>query len=149
MKNQTKLVLANLFALVSVAVIVSVCTLLNVDWSLGSGALLPQLALVLVPQSGFVFFLWKTHHSTGHQAVAWRKWTNNWWNYRPDSFTRVGNLGGIFLPQRAGLKNLACSGDSSKSSRSVPKVLILSCDLSGHCLFPGPGPGQSAHRSSR
>ncbi|SEJ41427.1 hypothetical protein SAMN05192553_103769 [Cyclobacterium xiamenense] len=70
MKNQTKLVLANLFALVSVAVIVSVCTLLNIDWSLGSGALLPQLALVLVPQSGFVFFLWKTHHSTSHQAVA-------------------------------------------------------------------------------
>ncbi|WP_154857035.1 hypothetical protein [Cyclobacterium xiamenense] len=45
MKNQTKLVLANLFALVSVAVIVSVCTLLNIDWSLGSGALLPQLVL--------------------------------------------------------------------------------------------------------
>ncbi|MFO7825009.1 MAG: hypothetical protein R6V72_13800 [Cyclobacterium sp.] len=60
MKNQSKLILANLFALVSVLVILAISQLLNVNMALGSGAVFPQTLLLVVPQLGFVYLLWKS-----------------------------------------------------------------------------------------
>ncbi len=62
--------LANLFALVSVSLILAVASMFNLDLSWGSGALLPQLMLVLVPQAGFVYLLWKASKASGQEALA-------------------------------------------------------------------------------
>lgn len=70
MKNQTKLVLANLFALVSVSVILAIASISNLDLTLGSGALLPQVLFVLVPQSGFVYLLWKVSRDSGQEMLV-------------------------------------------------------------------------------
>ncbi|WP_162342250.1 hypothetical protein [Cyclobacterium salsum] len=70
MKNQTKLMLANLFALVSVSLILAVSSMFNLDLTWGSGALVPQVMLVLVPQAGFVYLLWKASRVTSQEALA-------------------------------------------------------------------------------
>ncbi|MBD3627329.1 hypothetical protein [Cyclobacterium sp.] len=70
MKNQSKLILANLFALVSVLVILTVSQLLNVSLALGSGAVFPQMLLLVVPQLGFGYFLWKSFHVERAKALS-------------------------------------------------------------------------------
>ncbi|SHM99732.1 hypothetical protein SAMN04488057_105123 [Cyclobacterium lianum] len=61
MKNQSKLIFANVFALVAVLAILAISHALNVDLSLGSGAVVPQILLLIVPQMGFIFLLWKSY----------------------------------------------------------------------------------------
>lgn len=70
MKNQSKLILANLFALVAVLVILTISQLLNVDLALGSGAVLPQMLLLIVPQLGFVYLLWKSFNVERTEALS-------------------------------------------------------------------------------
>ncbi|NHE55743.1 hypothetical protein [Cyclobacterium plantarum] len=70
MKNQSKLILANLFALVSVLVILTVSQLLNVNLAMGSGAVFPQMLLLVVPQLGFGYLLWKSFHAERAKALS-------------------------------------------------------------------------------
>lgn len=62
--------LANLFALVSVSLILAAASIFNLDLTWGSGALLPQVMLVLVPQTGFVYLLWKASKAASQEVLA-------------------------------------------------------------------------------
>lgn len=58
MKNSTKLILANIFALVTVVSIYSVAMFWSLDLSLVSGPVFPKVLLMLLPQSGFIYLYW-------------------------------------------------------------------------------------------
>lgn len=60
MKNNTKLILAHLFALVAVVVILTVNQFLGIDLKNGSGDFLPKILLLLIPQMGFVYLFFKS-----------------------------------------------------------------------------------------
>jgi hypothetical protein len=55
MTNKTKLILANLFALISVVLIYAGSSKWGIDLSFGSGNILPQIFLLLIPQLGFLY----------------------------------------------------------------------------------------------
>lgn len=59
MKNNTKLILANLFALVTVVLIFTATNLSGIDLSYGSGNILSQLFMLLIPQLGFLYLYLK------------------------------------------------------------------------------------------
>lgn len=58
MKNSTKLILANIFALVTVVSIYSLAMFWSLDLSLVSGPVFPKVLLMLLPQSGFIYLYW-------------------------------------------------------------------------------------------
>lgn len=58
MKNSTKLILANIFALVTVVSIYSVAMFWSLDLSSVSGPVFPKVLLMLLPQSGFIYLYW-------------------------------------------------------------------------------------------
>jgi hypothetical protein len=55
MTNKMKLILANLFALLSVVLIYTASTMWGIDLSFGSGNILPKIILMLIPQLGFLY----------------------------------------------------------------------------------------------
>tara|TARA_R110002124_G_scaffold55708_5_gene157786 strand:+ start:10683 stop:10892 length:210 start_codon:yes stop_codon:yes gene_type:complete len=58
MKSQKKLLMAHLFALVSLLVILAVANLLNLNISLSGGVTLLHVLMVVVPQLGFGYLLY-------------------------------------------------------------------------------------------
>ena len=70
MKNITKLIVANLFALLAVVLILVGAKLSGVDVSEDSGILLPKVLLFFIPQFGFVYFYWKTAKLEGQEPVV-------------------------------------------------------------------------------
>ncbi|MFC4874698.1 hypothetical protein [Negadavirga shengliensis] len=60
MKKSTKLIVANLFALVAVGVILGATTGLGIDLKGGSEAIVAKVLLVCLPQAGFVYLLLKS-----------------------------------------------------------------------------------------
>ncbi|MBW3467065.1 hypothetical protein [Arthrospiribacter ruber] len=60
MKNKTKLILANMFALVAVVTIFSASKSLGIELGLSSQALVPTILLLAVPQMGFAYLYWKS-----------------------------------------------------------------------------------------
>jgi hypothetical protein len=56
MKNTTKLILANVYALVAVVALLAVFSILGIEIGNSVGALLPNIILLTVPQMGFVYF---------------------------------------------------------------------------------------------
>ena len=60
MNNLTKLILANVFALVSVVVLLGVFNFLGVEIGNSAGSFLPNFILLTVPQIGFAYFYWMT-----------------------------------------------------------------------------------------
>lgn len=55
MTNKTKLILANLFALLAVVLIYTGSSMWGMELSLGSGNILPKIFLMLIPQLGFLY----------------------------------------------------------------------------------------------
>lgn len=70
MKNQTKLVVANIFALVSIAMIVTGMKLSGMEIGFSSGSILSTSLLVLLPQMGFFYFYFKSNKLPIRKAVA-------------------------------------------------------------------------------
>ncbi len=56
MKNITKLILANVFALAAVVTLLAVFKSLGIEIGHSAGSLLPNIILLAVPQMGFVYF---------------------------------------------------------------------------------------------
>lgn len=69
MKNTTKLILANMFALLALITIFSVSKSLGLELGFGSQALVPSILLLAVPQMGFIYLYWKSL-TEGKKAVA-------------------------------------------------------------------------------
>ncbi|WP_373496785.1 hypothetical protein [Aquiflexum sp.] len=63
MKNKTKLILANVFALVAVLSILTVFKLLGIEIGSAAGSILPNVLLLSVPQMGFFYFYWLSYQS--------------------------------------------------------------------------------------
>lgn len=70
MKNQTKLILANIFALVSVAIIALGMKLFGLEIGFSTGSILPTSLLVLLPQMGFFYFYLKSNKFPIRKVVA-------------------------------------------------------------------------------
>jgi len=70
MKNSTKLVLANVFALVAVVSIYLGTMFWGIDLSLFSGPVLPKILLVLLPQSGFIYLYWSLSKTKTQKATV-------------------------------------------------------------------------------
>lgn len=70
MKNKTKLILANIFALVSVVLILTGTNLLGIDLSYGSGVVIPKIVLLFIPQAGFIYLHWKLYQSENKKLTA-------------------------------------------------------------------------------
>ncbi len=60
MKNTTKLILANMFALVAVITIFSLSKSQGIELGFSSQALVPSVLLLLIPQMGFAYLYWKS-----------------------------------------------------------------------------------------
>ena len=60
MENQKKLLLAHLFALVSLLLIMAASNLLKLNLSIDEGVTFLHVLLVVVPQVGFGYLLWNT-----------------------------------------------------------------------------------------
>ena len=58
MKSQKKLLMAHLFALVSLLVILAVANLLNLNISLSGGVTFLHVLLIVVPQLGFGYLVY-------------------------------------------------------------------------------------------
>lgn len=56
MNNLTRLILANVFALVSVVALLGVFNFLGIEIGNSAGSFLPNFILLTVPQLGFVYF---------------------------------------------------------------------------------------------
>lgn len=69
MKNTTKLILANMFALVAVITIISLSKIQGVELGFSSQALVPSVLLLIIPQMGFVYLYWKSLVD-GKKAIA-------------------------------------------------------------------------------
>jgi hypothetical protein len=63
MKNKTKLILANVFALVAVLSLFAVFGLLGIDIGNAAGSILPNVLLLAVPQMGFFYFYWMSYQN--------------------------------------------------------------------------------------
>ena len=70
MKNQTKLILANIFALVSVAMIITGMKLSGLEIGFSAGSILFTSLLVLIPQMGFFYFYFKSIKLPIRKVVA-------------------------------------------------------------------------------
>ncbi|EOZ99253.1 hypothetical protein A33Q_0631 [Indibacter alkaliphilus LW1] len=60
MKNTTKLILANLFALVAVITVFSLSKTQGIELGFSSQALVPSALLLIIPQMGFAYLYWKS-----------------------------------------------------------------------------------------
>lgn len=60
MKNTTKLVIANIFALISVVVFLLLGNLYGLEFKNSSTSLLSKALLVVIPQLGFIYLYWMT-----------------------------------------------------------------------------------------
>lgn len=58
MKSQKKLLLAHLFALVSLVLILAVANLLSLNVSISGGVNFLHVVLIIVPQLGFGYLFW-------------------------------------------------------------------------------------------
>ncbi|MCH7399518.1 hypothetical protein MM236_16055 [Belliella sp. DSM 107340] len=58
MKNTTKLVIANVFALISVVVFLLLGNMYGLEFKDASTSLLSKALLVLIPQLGFIYLYW-------------------------------------------------------------------------------------------
>jgi len=63
MKNKTKLILANVFALVAVLSLLAVFKLQGIEIGSAAGSILPNLLLLAVPQMGFFYFYWMSYQN--------------------------------------------------------------------------------------
>lgn len=70
MKNKTKFILANLFALVAVLGLLSLYSALGINIKETSGSFVPQVALLCIPQLGFAFFYVKSLIAERNDALA-------------------------------------------------------------------------------
>ncbi len=68
MKNKTKLILANVFALVAVLAILTVFKLQGIEIGSASGSMLPNVLLLAVPQIGFFYFYWMSYQNKKQMA---------------------------------------------------------------------------------
>lgn len=69
MKSKTKLILANVFALLAVVTVLSVSNLLGVQVN-GSGSLMPKVLLLVLPQLGFIYFYLRSSVEENKKAMA-------------------------------------------------------------------------------
>lgn len=60
MNNLTRLILANVFALLSVVALIGVFKFLGIEIGKSAGSFLPNFILLTVPQIGFAYFYWMT-----------------------------------------------------------------------------------------
>ncbi|WP_114752226.1 hypothetical protein [Pleomorphovibrio marinus] len=70
MKNQAKLIWANVFALVSVLAILAIVELLEIGLTTGTEGFLAKSILLIVPQLGFVYYLLRSKSTFGKKALA-------------------------------------------------------------------------------
>ncbi|SMD44611.1 hypothetical protein SAMN00777080_3235 [Aquiflexum balticum DSM 16537] len=70
MKNKTKLIVANLFALVAVVGILTLFRSAGIEIGSASGAMVPNVLLLLIPQAGFIYFYWKSFSNENRKAIA-------------------------------------------------------------------------------
>lgn len=70
MKNKTKLIVANLFALVAVVGILTFFRSAGIEIGSASGAMVPKVLLLLIPQAGFIYFYWKSLSNENKKAIA-------------------------------------------------------------------------------
>jgi hypothetical protein len=70
MKNKTKLIVANLFALVAVVGILTLFRSAGIEIGSASGAMVPNVLLLLIPQAGFIYFYWKSFSNENKKAMA-------------------------------------------------------------------------------
>jgi hypothetical protein len=70
MKNKTKLIVANLFALVAVVGILTVFRSTGIQIGSASGAMVPNVLLLVIPQAGFIYFYWKSFSNENKKAIA-------------------------------------------------------------------------------
>jgi hypothetical protein len=70
MKNKTKLIVANLFALVAVVGILTLFRSAGIEIGSASGAMVPNVLLLLIPQAGFIYFYWKSFSNENKKAIA-------------------------------------------------------------------------------
>lgn len=69
MKSKTKLILANVFALLAVVTVLSVSNLLGLKVN-DSGSLLPKVLLLVLPQLGFIYFYLRASVEEKKKAMA-------------------------------------------------------------------------------
>ncbi|ERM82216.1 hypothetical protein P872_07355 [Rhodonellum psychrophilum GCM71 = DSM 17998] len=70
MKNQTKLIFANVFALFSVAIIAIGMKLFGLEIGFSAGSILTTSLLILVPQFGFMYFYFTSKKLETRKVVA-------------------------------------------------------------------------------
>jgi hypothetical protein len=70
MKNKTKLILSNAFALLAVVLILVGTKLMGMDLGNLSGSILPKALLIVVPQMGFIYFYLTSYKLESKKAVA-------------------------------------------------------------------------------
>jgi len=69
MKNSTKLLLANAFALFALVLVLTGTKVLGVQVGL-SGSMLANLMLIVLPQLGFIYFLMKPSERMNKKVIA-------------------------------------------------------------------------------
>ncbi|PSL02278.1 hypothetical protein [Cecembia rubra] len=69
MKSKTKLILANVFALVAVLTVLTVSNLLGIQVN-GTGSLMPKILLLVLPQLGFIYFYLRSSVEENKKAIA-------------------------------------------------------------------------------
>jgi hypothetical protein len=69
MKNKTKLILANVFALLAVVTVLSVANLLGLQVG-ASSSVMPKILLLVLPQIGFIYFYLKASVEEDKKAMA-------------------------------------------------------------------------------
>ncbi|RZS97122.1 hypothetical protein [Cecembia calidifontis] len=69
MKSKTKLILANVFALLAVVTVLTISNLLGVQVN-GSGSLMPKILLLVLPQLGFIYFYLRSSAEENKKAMA-------------------------------------------------------------------------------
>lgn len=70
MKNQAKLIWANVYALVSVLAILAIVELLGIGMSTGAEGFVAKSILLIVPQLGFVYYLLKSKSTSSKKVMA-------------------------------------------------------------------------------
>jgi len=70
MKNTNKLVLANIFALVTIVAILSISRMLGMEVGLTAEAIVPNALLVSVPQIGFIYYYITSTREVSKKVMA-------------------------------------------------------------------------------
>ncbi|MFN3802906.1 hypothetical protein [Belliella pelovolcani] len=70
MKNTTKLILANAFALLAVVVFLTVGSTFGVEVKSASASLMVKALFFLVPQMGFIYLYWNSLKKEVHREIA-------------------------------------------------------------------------------